>query len=118
MNHLLSEAEEPIRQALERLIAKDIDKRPFVIVSEVGRPDVFVQFAMRVRDRVLCFDVPRLGIVTDPTEGPVDAAGRAFTTLVGSFGVPLDVRVLVLEEEGGSGGRGVPFWKRPWLRSA
>lgn len=114
MNHLLAEAEEPIRQALERLVAKDIGRRPFVVVSEVGRSDLFVQFVMRVRDRALVFDVPRLGIVNEPTLGPEEAAGLAFTTFVGTFGTTLSTRVLILEEEDNSGGKGIPFWKRLW----
>jgi hypothetical protein len=117
MNYLLSEVEEPIFQALERLVAKDIGLRPFVHVSKVGRPDVFVQFARLVRNGVLCFDVPKLEIVLAPTT-PADGAKRAVVVLYMDLGVSMDERVLIREEEGGSGGKGIPFWKRPWLRPA
>jgi hypothetical protein len=115
MNHLLSEAEEPIFQALERLVAKDLKLRPFVHVSKVGRPDVFVQFARLVRNGVLCFDVPKLDIVLAPTT-PSDGAKKAVVVLHLDLGVNMSERVLIREEGDGSGGKGIPFWKRPWLR--
>ncbi len=112
MNYLLSEAEEPIRRALERLVEKDVRLHPFVIIDKVGRPDIFIQFAIRVRDRALCFDVPALGIVLEETTPTVGATlgVEAFSAV---FGLGLDERVLIHEEEDRSSGRGIPFLK--WL---
>ena len=111
MNHLLSEAEEPIRQALERLVAKDEKRRPFVVIDKVGRPDVFVQFAVRPRDRILCFDVPLVGVVLQPTD-PESGAILATAALSVALGVGQDERVLIHEEEDKGRGKGLMFWKR------
>jgi hypothetical protein len=110
MNYLLSEAEEPIRQALERLLEKEEDRHPFVVIEKVGNPDIFVQFAGS-RKRELVFDVPRLRIVLEKTT-PELGARRAVTTLAGA-GIRPDERVLISEEEDQDPpGRGLPFWKR------
>jgi hypothetical protein len=111
MNYLLSEAEEPIRQALERLLEKEEDRHPFVVIEKVGRPDIFVQFAGS-RKRELVFDVPRLRIVLEKTT-PELGARRAVTTLATPFGIRPDERVLVREEEDQDPpGRGLLFWKK------
>lgn len=111
MNYLLSEAEEPIRQALERLVAKDESTLPFVSVERVGDSKVFVQFA--TKDGVLYFDVPKLGIYLAETT-PELGACNAVATLGLSLGVSLDERVSIYEEDQRppSKGERVPFWKR------
>jgi len=110
VNHLLSEAEEPIRHALERLVAKDIELRAFVVVDKVGNHDVFVQFARLVKNGALVFDVPLLRIVLETTTP--EAAARAVETLSASLGVAPDERVLIREENGEQPPwRGLPFWK-------
>ena len=111
MNYLLSEAEEPIRQALERLVAKDVGTA-HVIIYKVGRPDIFVQFAVRPRDRILCFDVPLVGVVLQPTD-PESGAIIATAALSVALGVGQDERVLIHEEEDRGRGKGLMFWK--WL---
>jgi hypothetical protein len=110
MNYLLSEAETPIRQALERLVAKEEALHPFIIVEKVGRPDLFVQFAGS-RQRGLLFDVPALRIVLEKTT-PKEGAFRATAELI-VLGVLPDERVLIHEREDQEPpGRGVLFWKR------
>lgn len=110
MNYLLSEAEEPIRQALERLVEKDEGLHPFVIVDKVGRPDVFVQFAGS-RSRALVFDVPLMRISAETTT-PEAGAARAVAVLAASLGVLQDERVGIHEEEDTSGRwKGVPLWR-------
>lgn len=111
MNYPLSEAEEPIRWALERLVAKDVGTA-WVVVDKVGNPDVFVQFARLVKTGALVFDVPLLRIVLEETT-PEAGAARAVETLSGSFGIASDERVVVHEEEDGPPPwKGAPFWKR------
>jgi hypothetical protein len=112
VNYLLAEAEAPIRHALERLVEKDVRLHPFVIIDKVGRPDIFIQFAMRMRDRALCFDVPALGIVLEETT-PAVGAVLGVEAFLAVFQLTPDVRVLIHEEEDKSSGRGVPFLK--WL---
>lgn len=109
MNHLLSEAETPIREALERLVAKDEKNRPFVVIDKVGCPDVFVQFA--TKHGVLYFDVPMILISLQPTE-PEAGAILATAALSVALGVGQDERVLIHEEEDKGRGKGLMFWKR------
>lgn len=110
MNYLLSEAQGPIFAALERLVAKDEELHPFVVVDRVGQPDVFVQFA--TRNGVLYFDVPKLEIKLEPVT-PEEGSLRAVLTMIFHFDVGPNDRVLVHEEEDGGGmGRGEPFWKQ------
>ena len=110
MNYLLSEAEEPIRQALERLVAKDEKLLPFVSVEKVGDRNVFVQFC--TKDGVLLFDVPKLKITAETT--PEFGALNAVATLGLSLGVSLDERVSIFEEDQREPPRvgNIPFWKR------
>lgn len=110
MNHLLGEAEEPIRMALEELVEKDETRRPFVIIEKVGRSDIFVQFC--THRGVLLFDVPRLGIVADPT--PLELAPmRAVSTLAAAFAVRHNERVLIRDEtDRKSGGDKVSLWEK------
>lgn len=110
MNYLLAEAEEPIQRALERLVAKAEDLHPFVVITKVGRPDIFVQFA--THKSALLFDVPALGIVLDPTT-PKLGSVRAVLTLTLKLGVALDQRVLIHEKEDEPPrGEKIPLWKR------
>ena len=108
MNYLLSEAETPIRQALERLLEKDKSTHPFVVVNKVGRPDVVIQFAGS-RQQPICFNVPLLGIAVEPMT-PGAGAARAVDTLEFSLGVARNERVVIHEEEDSpSPWRGWPF---------
>lgn len=61
MTTTLSELEAPLTEALRRLISKDGDLHPFVIVETVPKSQVFVQFA-GARDKPLCYDCPPLGV--------------------------------------------------------
>jgi len=109
MNYLLSEAEQPIYEALVRLCAKDEALRPFVVVDKVGNKGIFVQFA--TKKGVLFFDVPLLKIYLEPVT-PKHGASRAVSTLIGNLGVQPDERVLIHEEQDQDRTKGEPFWKR------
>jgi len=109
VNHLLAEAEEPIRQALERLIEKGEERHPFVVVDKVGRRSVFVQFA-RTRG-TLHFDVPALRISLEEVT-PETGAARAVEELT-VLGVLPDERVLIHEEEDEAPWKGDVVLKRP-----
>ena len=109
MNYLLSEAEDPIRRALERLVKKDVGSA-WIVVDKVGRPDIFVQFARRVKDGALCFDAPSLEIVLETTT-PTAGAACAVASL-SLLGVAEDERVLIHEEEDKPPSGGVSIWKR------
>jgi len=110
VNYLLSEAEEPIRQALERLLEKDDELHPCVVVDKVGRPSIFVQFAGG-RERPLIFDVPLLRITFEEVTPEVGAA-RAVEELA-ALGVGPDERVVVHEnEDGPPPWKGASFWKK------
>lgn len=112
MNYPLSESEEPIRQALERLVAKNERTLPVVVIEKVGNPKVFVQFA--TKGGVLYFDVPKLGIrLAEPAaySTPKLGAVNAVATLGVSLGVGLDERVEIYEEDQ-EPGEHIPLWKR------
>ena len=111
MNYLLEEAEEPIRKALEDLVARDEERHPYVIIEKVGRPDIFVQFG--TYRGVLLFDVPRLGIIGDPTPVALGAV-RTISTFAAAFGVRHDERVLIRDERDDrpKGGDKVSLWEK------
>lgn len=96
MNYLLIEAQKPIQDALERLLGRSEARHPFVIVSKVGCPGVFVRFAGS-RERGLIFDVPARNIAT-PVLTPLDGA-MAAVSMLQDMGVLECQRVLVHEEE-------------------
>ena len=114
MNCLLSEAEEPIRQALERLVAKDEGRLPYVFVEEVvqknaGIRKAFVQWC--TKDGKLFFDVPWANI--DGEQMSIDASVARAVGLLRGVGVFDDDRVIIFEEDQNKGdGEPVPFWKK------
>jgi hypothetical protein len=59
-----AELGDPLTAALHRLIEKDDDRHPFVIVETVPKSAVFVQFC-GARDAPLCYDCPPLGVFND-----------------------------------------------------
>ena len=100
MNYLLSEAEEPIRKALERLMLKDEECLPYVFVEEVvrkneGIPKAFVQWC--TKDGKLLFDVPWAKIVAEPMG--IDVSVTRAIELLRGVGVCDDERVLVIEDD-------------------
>lgn len=110
MNYLLEEAEGPIREALERLVAKDEDVHPFIVIDKVGRPDIFVQFC--TNHGVLLFDVPALKLYAQPTTVAFGAL-QAVTTLRASLGVRPEERVNIHEEDDQpSKGQKISLWEK------
>lgn len=61
---IFSGLREPLTAALRRLIEKDDDLHPFVIVKPASTEGVFVQFA-GAKNRPLCYDCPPLGVFND-----------------------------------------------------
>ena len=114
MNYLLSEAEEPIRQALKRLLKKNERRLPYVFVEEVvqkneGIPKAFVQWC--TKDGQLLFDVPWAIIRGESVE--IDASVILAIKLLRGVGVCDDDRVLIVEDDQRKDdGEPIPFWKR------
>ena len=105
MNYLLSEAEVPIRQALERLLDKDDTPHSFVVVHKVGTPDVFVRFSGS-KGAPLLFEVPAFRISFEEVT-PTEGAFRATTELI-MLGILPDECVVIHEEE-----EETPSWMVP-----
>ena len=130
MNHVLGEAEEPILKAIERLLKKDEDAHPFIVIDKVGRPDLFVQFApcravyefripfvvtvklfKRSYTGNVFFDAPPLGIYLEETP-PERGARRAIEGLY-ELGLAAEDRIVIHEQEDEPPPwKGEPFWKR------
>jgi len=114
VNYPLSEAEEPIRRALERLLTKDEGRLPYVFVEEVvqkneGIPKAFVQWC--TKDGKLLFDVPWADIVGEPMT--IDASAARAIELLRGVGVCDDDRVIIFEDDQRKDdGEPIPFWKR------
>lgn len=114
-NYLYTELREPLTAALERLVAKEEGKLPYVFVEEVvqknaGITKAFVQWC--TKEGRLLFDVPWANVNGEPME-IAPSIERALVLLRG-VGVFDDDRLLIIEgdQRGKGDGEPVPFWKR------
>lgn len=101
-----------LTDALGRLVKKDVAQRGFVIVDHdsTGR---FFQYCTALSSRQLLYDVPQLGIVTQPctlTEGV--ESGMA---LVERWGLADDELVTLTEDDSESGRRRLTRKAKEWL---
>jgi len=100
----LGSSKQQIVQALERLLSKPNDDRPFVIIEDVATLSVFVQFAGSDRES-LTFDAPMLErqqiIVRYPdrcTQTDLERAANMAIAALYELGLVPESAVLINEE--------------------